>query len=209
MKRKAKQSLGVLKTTAIGGIFFLLPLAVILFLIGQLLHGVWTVAQALEGYFPVRNFWGYLLLFLLAVGLVLLGCFAAGLLARRQFAMRFNESVEKRIMAFFPQYTVIKQRLTGNLAEGGREDSLRPVLVRLAEHWRIGFEVDRIPARGDARGWVTVYLPSSPDPWSGEVILVRADQTEPLSSDMAETLAAFERIGRGTHQLFGSPPAPT
>lgn len=209
MKRKARQSLGVLKTTAIGGIFFLLPLAVILFLIGQLLHAVWTVARALEGYFPRPNFWGYLLLFLVAVGLVLLGCFTAGLLARRQFAMRFNESVEKRILAIFPRYTIIKQRLTGSLEEVGRVDSLRPVVVRLAEHWRIGFEVDRLPARGDAQERVAVYLPTSPDPWSGNVILVRAEQVEPLPSKMAETLAAFEQIGRGTQQLFGDTSPPT
>lgn len=208
MKRQAKRSLGVLKTTAIGGVFFLLPLAVILFLIGQLLHGVWTVARAIEGYLPLQNFGGYLLLSLLAIGLVLLGCFVAGVLARRQFAKRFNESIEKRITAFFPQYTIIKQRLTGNLAAGTTENSLRPVIVRLAEHRRIGFEVDRVPTRGDAEEQVTVYLPRSPDPWSGDVILVNADQIEPLSSTAAETLAALERIGQGTHQLFGGPVAP-
>ncbi len=86
------KSFGFLKTTAIGGLIFLLPLIVVGALIGQVVPLVMSVVKVLGGWLPdwLKSAGGISLLVLLAIGVILLLCFAAGLLARRSFARRLG-----------------------------------------------------------------------------------------------------------------------
>ncbi len=79
-----------LKTTAIGGLLFLLPLIVIGALIGQVVPIVLSIAEVLGEYIPLKTAGGIGLLILLAVVVVLLLCFAAGLLARWSLSPVWN-----------------------------------------------------------------------------------------------------------------------
>ncbi|TVP98436.1 MAG: DUF502 domain-containing protein [Planctomycetaceae bacterium] len=206
MNRSTTDSFGFLKTTAIGGLFFLLPLAVVLFLVGQVARAVWVVARELADYLPALAFWGYPLLLLIALGLIVLGCFVSGIIARRQFGQRLSQTVETYVASIFPQYTILKQRLSGNLGPNSATGSFRPVVVRLPGHTRLGFEIERYGDHADAAGVVresvTVYLPGSPDPWMGQVIIVPAHSVEPLASPFGETTATMEHLGRGLQTLI-------
>ena len=206
MNRSTTDSFGFLKTTAIGGLFFLLPLAVVLFLVGQVARAVWVVARELADYLPSLAYWGYPLVLLIALGLIVLGCFVSGIIARRQFGQRLSQTVETYVASVFPQYTIIKQRLSGNLGPSSATGSLRPIVVRLPGHTRLGFEIERHGDHADAAGVVresvTVYLPGSPDPWSGQVIIVPAHSVESLASPFGETTATMEHLGRGLQTLI-------
>ena len=82
MSQHVKKSFGFLKTTAIGGLIFLLPLIVIGALVGQIVPIVLSIATFLSDYIPVKTPAGIAMLIGLALGIVLLLCFAAGLVAR-------------------------------------------------------------------------------------------------------------------------------
>ena len=73
-----------LKTTGIGGVLFLLPLIVLGALIGQLVPIVWTIADFLSDLIPVpiQTPTGITLLLGASVLVLLLLCFAAGIIAR-------------------------------------------------------------------------------------------------------------------------------
>ncbi len=210
-------SLGPLKTMAIGGIFFLLPVIVIGALIGQVAKIVWTVAVQVNGFLPANNWIGYLVVIALSVALLVLACFLAGFLARRRLARRFNQSLEKYVLMLFPRYTILKEQLTGNIGGDEYRNTLLPVIVQFPGYQRIGFEVERTSqplarSQEDAAAgeegqaavepWVTVFFPGSPDPWSGTSLLVSHRQVRPLASPFAETVAAFERLGRGSQALL-------
>ena len=64
---------------------------------------------------------------------------------------------------------------------------------------RIGYEAGRTE-----RGLVIVYLPGSPDPWIGSVVLVEKDRIEPLAVDFNESAAICERLGRESEHLLDS-----
>jgi uncharacterized membrane protein len=66
------------------------------------------------------------------------------------------------------------------------------VLVRFDDQWQIGFEADRV-----AGGKVAVYLPGSPDPWSGSISIVTEDRIARLDSDLEATLNIFKNLGKG------------
>lgn len=206
MNRQAIASLGFLKTTAIGGLFFLLPLGVFAILVGQVTQLVWAIARPLSEYLPVQSAIGYVVLLAISVGLLIAACFLAGAIAQQGIARRFNEEIEKYLLILFPRYTILKERLTGNIGSEVRKNELCPALVRLPGHSRLGFEIERhvdhTDAAGVVRESVTVYLPGSPDPWSGQVIVVQAHHVDRLSCPFAEAVSAHELLGRGTLALL-------
>lgn len=189
--------LGFLKTTAIGGLIFLLPLIVLGALVGQAVQIVWLVAEALGQWIPVRSPRGIALLLVAAVAVLVLMCFAAGVVARWSLGQRLSAGFEKKLMMLFPRYAIFKDQLAGTIGGDVARPELKPVLARFADCCRVGLEVKRGPA-----GWVVIYLPGAPDPWSGTVVLLAAERVEPLTSDFGETVACFEKLGRDLGELL-------
>jgi len=203
MKDRVTRSIGVLKTTAIGGIFFLFPLVVVGALIGQVLQIVWLVASNLHEYLPIKTFVGYALLFAITILLLLLLCFLAGIAARRSLGQKFTQSVEKYLLMLFPRYAIFKEQLTGNIGGEVLRNQLIPVLVLVPEGQRLGMEVEQKVVEGTQ--WVTVYLPGSPDPWSGSVVIVEGFRVKRIDTPFAEAIATAEQLGRGSiHLLEGN-----
>ncbi len=212
MKDRVSHSFGVLKTTAIGGIFFLLPLVVVGALVGQTLQIVWAVAQAVHKYLPVKSPAGYSLLLTAAILVLLLLCFAAGVAAKRSIGKRFTESVEKYLLMLFPRYAIFKEQLTGNIGGEVLHNQLKPVLLSMPEGKRLGMEVERSEScetpsntgqnTGQNTGWATVFLPGSPDPWSGTVVIVELSRVQRLEIPFTEAIATVEQLGRGSLRLI-------
>jgi len=200
MKDRVTRSIGVLKTTAIGGIFFLFPLVVVGALIGQVLQIVWLVASNLHEYLPIKTFVGYALLFAITILLLLLLCFLAGIAARRSLGQKFTQSVEKYLLMLFPRYAIFKEQLTGNIGGEVLRNQLIPVLVLVPEGQRLGMEVEQKVVEGTQ--WVTVYLPGSPDPWSGSVVIVEGFRVKRIDTPFAEAIATAEQLGRGSIRLM-------
>jgi len=188
-----------LKTTAIGGLLFLLPLIVIGALIGQVVPIVLTVAEVLGEYIPFKTPGGIALLLLLAVAVVLLICFGAGLLAQRSFGKRLSEGFEKKLLLLFPRYAIFKDQMAGSIGGDESKPRMKPVLARFNDSLRIGFEIERTDS-----GLVTLYLPGAPDPWSGSVVFLNADRVDPLNVDFGNTVATFEKLGRDSAALLPS-----
>ncbi len=173
-----------LKTTAIGGLLFLLPLIVIGALIGQLVPIILTVAEALGEYIPFKTPGGISLLILLAFVVVLLLCFGAGLLARRSLGKRISETFEKYLLLLFPRYAILKDQMAGSIGDDATKPRMKPVLAKFNDSLRIGFEIERNDV-----GLVTVYLPGAPDSWSGRSVLLRADHVEALDIEFGDAVA--------------------
>ena len=199
MKKKVAKGFGFLKTTAIGGLVFLLPLVVIGALLGYVYSFVLLVYEPLKEYLPVSSTLGLALLFVLAVVIVLLLCFFCGLAARRAIGRKFSQTIEKQLVMVFPKYAIYKDIVAGNIGGETLAPSLKPVTVRLEGMTRIGYEAGRTEP-----GLVIVFLPGSPDPWIGSVALLKPDRVEPLSVDFNETAAICERLGRDSEHLLAS-----
>lgn len=69
--------------------------------------------------------------------------------------------------------------------------------IRFDDLAQIAFEVERGP--GDL---VTVYLPGSPDPWSGSVAHVESDRVDQLGGDFASVVKTLRKVGRGSISLL-------
>ena len=188
-----------LKTTAIGGLLFLLPLIVLGALVGQIAPLVVSVASALNKYIPVQTPAGIAILVGLSIAIILLLCFAAGMFARWSLGRKISTAFEKKLALFFPRYSILKDQMADTI--GGKETrpQMKPVLVLLGEFQRIAFETER----DEKLGLATIFLPGSPDPWSGKVVIMKLDRVTRLDADFGHAAATCEQVGRGSIVMAG------
>jgi uncharacterized membrane protein len=198
--KQSRNTIRFLRTTAIGGLLFLLPLIVVGALVGQVVPIVLSIAESLGEILPgfVKTPGGIALLIVLAIVILLFLCFGAGLVARRSFGRNLSDAFEKKLVLLFPRYAILKDQMADSIGGGQTETQMKPVLIRFDDSMRIGFETERSE---DAR-LVSVYLPGSPDPWAGFVAVIDTDRVEPLNADFGVAVASYEQLGRGSIALL-------
>ncbi|MFO0912572.1 MAG: hypothetical protein U0795_06430 [Pirellulales bacterium] len=204
MQEHVNRSWEFLKTTAVGGILFLLPLAAIVWLLGHVYRVVGMVYEPLKDHLPLRGVGGTAVIFVAAIAILFLVCFVSGLAGRRAIARKFSQTVEKHLIMVFPKYAIYKDILAGNVGGPDHTPTLVPVTVEFNDSIRLGYQSGRTKT-----DLVIVYLPGSPDPWTGTVVLVEPWRVRPLPLDFNTTSAICERLGRDSAQLLASvhPPA--
>lgn len=190
-----------LKTTLIGGLVFLLPLIVVLTVVGKGVALVAGFANALASRFPRSEIGGVAVASLLALALVLLLCYGAGLLARAAVGRALSENFENRLHALYPRYTVVKAMAQG-LGADAAGDGLRAVLATFDDHQQLAIEVERL-----ADGRVVVFLPGAPDSWSGSVVLVAPERIAAVPFNVSALSRNLKGLGRGSAALLGALPA--
>ncbi len=198
----ASRTIRFLRTTAIGGLLFLLPLIVLGALIAQIVPIVISIAEVLAEILPgaVKTPGGVSLLILLAILVLLMLCFGAGILARRSFGRKLSVWFEKKLVLLFPRYAILKDQMADTVGGDQNRPQMKPIVVRLDDMKRVAFETER----SEDGQHVSVYLPGSPDPWNGTVAIVDSDRIEPLDAEFGEAAATCEQLGRGCAVLIAS-----
>lgn len=203
VRQRVQKHFGFLVTTAIGGVVFLLPLVVV----GALLAEGWQIALWIASAISVPEWLkpvmpdsigDYAIDVLIGVAAVVAICFLCGVLATRRIGQWFTGQAEGYLTFFFPRYVVFKEQLASNLGGERAGGQLKPVRVRVGPIDQFGMEVERDANDAHPEGEVVVYLPSAPDPWSGRVVIVPADDVTPIDADPGDFLAIFEKLGRDT-----------
>ena len=197
--RKSKRFINFLKTTAIGGLLFLLPLIVLAALFGQIAPIVVSVASFLNEYIPVKTATGIAILVGLSIALILLLCFTAGMFARWSLGRKISVAFEKRLALLFPRYSVLKDQMADTIGGNETRPQMKPVLVMFDEYQRIAFETER----DEKKGLATMYLPGSPDPWPGKVVILKLERVTRLDTDFGHAAATCEQVGRGSIATIG------
>ncbi len=189
-----------LKTTIIGGIVFLVPLIIIVAIIGKALAIMKKVADPLSSLAPIDSLGGIAMVNLIALALIVLVCFLAGLGARTVSAGRLVDFLESRILSHIPAYAFVKG-MTESVAGAEDGKGMKAVLARLDDYSQVAFEIERV-----AGGDVVVYLPGAPNPWSGSVYVMTEDRIQPIDATMMSAVQNIRGLGRGSGELLRHEP---
>jgi uncharacterized membrane protein len=192
--KKTRRSIQFLKTTAIGGLLFLLPLIVVAALITQVAPILIQIAYFVRDNLPAIQSVNISFIASIVLGALLLLCFAAGMIARWSISKRLTKLFEKQLLLLFPRYAILKDHMADTI--GGQENrpNSKSVLVTLHDRQMIGFESER----SDDGHRVVVYLPGSPDTWAGTTMIVSASQVTPLDRTFGDTVTIHEQMGLGS-----------
>ena len=188
-----KDRIEFIKTTVIGGVFFLIPLTLIVVLADKLVSFMRDAADRLAGSLPVETAIGTVLLIVLALLLIVGVCFLGGLIAQGPFFKKIRNSLDAALSAISPSFSFI-QAFGNNLQNSEQyAEGFIPVLVQFDDYSQIAFEIEREPG-----GKVALYLPGAPSPWSGTVAYVDPQRVRPLSMTIREALTNIRMLGSGS-----------
>lgn len=184
-----------MKTTILGGLLFLVPVAFLAIVVGKAFQLSLLIAKPIDRIIPVDHLIGVAFVNIIAV-LVIIGlCYLAGLAAQRGWMSRRLEALDGMLIDALPSYAVAKGMI-GSVANDGQSDKvLQPVLVRFDDYDQIGFEIERNTERA------VVFLPGAPSTWSGATILVDPARLTPMQIPTHQAVKLMRVLGRGTLKL--------
>jgi len=185
------------KTTILGGAVFLVPLVVTIVIVGKAFALMAGVAQPLSALVPIDSVGGIAVANLVTIAAIVVLCLVAGLVARSVVGQRLNRGLDSRLQALIPRYSFL-QSVTDVLGGSVDGQTLQPVVLELDELLQIAFEVER-----NDDGFVTVYIPGAPDPWSGSVSHVPSERVKALDLKFTEAIQIMTKVGRGGSVVTG------
>ena len=193
-----KKIASLAKTTAIGGLVFLLPLVLLVVVVGKAFNIIKTISTPLANLISADKFAGYAIADLLTLTVLLVVSLLAGKLARSPVFDKFYAKIDAVILQLVPGYSYVKG-MTGSLSDSEAEQSLKSVAVIQDDAVLIGYEVERL-----SEGWVAVYLPGAPDTRSGSVAYFTDDRIVPLDADFTGIANCLKTLGRGSSKIISN-----
>ncbi len=185
-----------LKTTALGGLLVIVPIAIILFVLGQLMLGLLSIANDVLARLGIGINDALVMSMIALLGLVGL-CFLTGIVVRTRaggaIKRWFGRNVAKRI----PMYGAIAslaQRFAGIDGE-----QFSPVEVDLygSNARALGFLVESLPD-----GRCTVFVPTAPVATVGNLFVVEQDKVRRIDASVADTVSVITQWGVDAAGLF-------
>lgn len=184
-----------LKTTLVGGVLFLLPVGLILFILGYAMRLADKVAKPISATLKLDQMGhivGVSAATLVAVVVLVVVSFGAGIIARTRPGNRISRWFEDSVLSGVPQYQMVKSMAEG-LAHIESATGLKPALVSIEDGWQLGYMLENLQG-----GWVTVFLPQAPTPLSGNVMYFPSERVRPLGITMVDAMSIVKRIGVGS-----------
>ena len=191
-----------LRTTIVGGLFFLAPIVVLIVILAKAFDFAKKFLDVILGRFPgVVELSGGAATALSVVIIALL-CLLAGLVADTAAAERLVDALESSLLSKIPGYEYLKQE--GASALGVAEIAELPVFfVPMEGGWQLGVQIETLSG-----GLVAIFVPGAPNPHSGSVFFFSSDILRPAGIKLAVALNCLRRCGAGASALGASwPPA--
>lgn len=190
-----------LKTTVIGGLVVLVPVAVCVYIISAVIQKVLHVLAPIAKFLHVQSVGGIAVVEIAAIIAVIGACFLFGLMVRTAVGQSLGSWVEEKILNLLPGYQLIK-KVSLQFAGGSEAAHWAPVIVKFEETRQIGFLVEE-----HLSGEVTVFIPAAPAVSVGAVHMVKADMVEKLDVSIRKVVDCLTQLGMGSSALASMPQA--
>ena len=191
-----KSILKIIKATFLGGILFLVPLVVLLIVLEKGYGLVQKVTLPLVSNLPKISVLGLAIQEFIGILIIILICFAAGLLARTAAAEKVVQKLEDGILSFVPGYSFMKS-MNENILGLESKDDLKVILVPTDAGLQFAFLIE--PVSDDK---FTVFIPDAPNPWSGSVVFVDKKDITEIDITQKQALACIQKLGYGSEELL-------
>jgi uncharacterized membrane protein len=182
-----------IKTTAIGGLLFLVPLVVLVVILKKAHNIMMLVAVPLDRLIPIETIGGVALVNILAVLCIFVGCFLAGFVAKSKLGKTAFNMIDAKLLLFFPGYSYMKSFSSSFTDERDEDKALKPIIAKLDDQSQLAFEVEHA-----SDGTVVAYVPGAPDSKSGNVVYLTPDRVEHLDITFGDVTRSLRQFGRGS-----------
>ena len=189
-----RPALRFVKTTLVGGLVIVLPIWVAALLLIKAIKGVLGVLRPIATLLPQNIVHENVV----AVALLLIICFSAGLLMRAALTRRMVGWFETKFLEYIPGYSLLRsitQRLTGQ----AEDQSFQAALVVIEDALVPAFIVEC-----HADGQCTVFVPASPTPATGAIYILPEERVHRLNVPLHRAFSCVSNWGEGSGELLAA-----
>ena len=165
-----KRLLHFTRMSLVGGVLFLMPVVVLVFILGKAFGIAHKIVLPLAAHLPIESVLGLETPRVLASALLLLFCFLTGVFARTACARSIVNWLETALLSNLPGYEFIKT-MSENFLAAEKEHVYPVLLARIEDSWQLGFLIERLEG-----GLFAVFIPGTPSPQSGSVYFMTEDR---------------------------------
>ena len=180
-----------LKMTLVGGLLVVLPLWVSLLLLLKAIKSALALLQPIAKLVPQK----FVHHDVVALCLLILICFAVGLLIRTRLGQRIGDWLEQHLLGKIPGFSIMSSMIR-QLAGAKDEQSFEPALVEIEEALVPAFIIEK-----HADGQFTVFVSSSPTPMAGAIYILQPERAHPVDVPLRKALVCVTKWGAGAAEM--------
>lgn len=192
-----KRIAAFLKATTLGGLFVLLPSAVVSGVVVKILVGARETAQEVLENITGKDSTVVHFPMIFAVLLVVAMSFALGLGMISRRGQAAGSWFERTLLFRVPGYAAVRA-IVGGLSSANREAGVKPALMTTGD----GIECFVLVTEDHENGRLTVFVPGSPNPASGNVQVVRKDLVRLLDLRISDIGSVLQLWGVGSAKIL-------
>jgi len=182
-----------IKISIAAGVFFLIPVIVIGLVLAKVIGFLYNLSKPITARLPFENVGGVGVNTLMSIILLLLTCFLGGLFMRTKLAKRIIQWLEDRVLVYIPGYSYIRARTT-DLFSKEKTENWKPASIFVDDNEVLCFVID------ETEDYCSIFLPSSPSPTSGSVVVREKTKVTYLPINMSEAIFMIRQFGKGASE---------
>ncbi|MCR4337110.1 MAG: DUF502 domain-containing protein [Candidatus Omnitrophica bacterium] len=189
-----------IKTSLLGGVTVILPLAITLIILRWIFNFVTGLLDPFTGLIVARADIKKIIADIIVMSAILIFCFIVGALVKTGVGRFFHGVIEKRIFSIAPGYNLIRETIL-QLLGGKKAPFSQVVLVELSNSGTLvtGFITDDNESVSD---YVTVFIPTAPTPAGGMVFHIHRKYVHKVDVSMEQAMRSVITCGVGSHELL-------
>jgi len=184
-----RQTGGLIRSTFISGVIFLIPLVAIGWIFGGAVAGILTFLGNAQNNPLVKTHGGLMLLLPVVLLSLIVFVFALGILVHITTLSRAKNWIEHQVLDLMPGYDFLKSMMEEKLHV--KQNNGIPVLVQWTNSQQLGILVDEKEDRN------VVFFPNSTILGGGEIHVVKVSQVTRLSITLTDLDNLLIRSGGG------------
>jgi uncharacterized membrane protein len=185
------RSAGLLRTTFVGAILFLLPAIFTVFLLNKGIGFAKQLAEPIVQAAGIKSAAGVVVATIVAVAALAGISLLAGLMARTRVGQIAFARLEHSLMTVLPQWRMARGLLDS--FEVKEDSEIEVVLVPTDAGWCLGVVLEK--PEGD---WWSVFVPGSPQWTSGAVVYAHSGQVHHSGLSLSQAIALMRKCGAGS-----------
>lgn len=185
-----------MKTTAVGGLLVIVPIAVILFVLAQIFYGLYSLSESVLNQLNIEINDALIMVGIAALSLIGL-CFLTGLVVQTRLGDALKRWFGRNVGRRIPMFNALSS-LTKRFA-GFDNENFASVEVDLYDSSArlIGFRIENLPDNRCA-----VFVPSAPVATVGNVYVISRDKVTEIDASVTDTLTSITQWGVDTRMLY-------
>jgi uncharacterized membrane protein len=186
------------KSTLVGGLLVILPLGVFAFVLVWVFSLIHRIISPLTAYVMARSKHQGIIVDILVLLVLVCVCFLVGAVVRTRLGKWLYGLIEAKLLRRAPGYSMIKETANHFLGENKKSPFSSVALARIFGNDTL---VSVFVTDTHADGSYTVFMPTGPNPTSGNIYHLKAENVYPVDVPVEDAMRSIISCGAGSSAL--------